>query len=148
MIIMETYTYQQTINAPIKKVWDILWNDETYPRWTASFTPGSRLESDWKINGKTRFLDANGDGMVSTIHTLNPPFEVMFKHLGVVKKGIEDIDSDNVKAWTGSLEQYFLKEENGRTLLDAVIHIDPQYKEMMDNGFIKGFDQVKQLAEK
>lgn len=55
------------INAPIQKVWDLLWNQDSYTQWTQFFGKGSHYESDWKVNGKTYFLGASGEGMVATI---------------------------------------------------------------------------------
>ena len=48
---METKNYEIHINAPIQKVWDLLWNPETYPIWTQFFMPGSQIKSDWEIGG-------------------------------------------------------------------------------------------------
>ena len=64
---METLNFEIMINAPIQKVWDLLWNQDSYTQWTQFFGEGSHYKSDWKVNGKTYFLAASGDGMVSTI---------------------------------------------------------------------------------
>lgn len=54
---METLIYEVEINAPIEKVWDVLWNSETYNAWTKFFAPDSSMRTDWKVGGKTYFLD-------------------------------------------------------------------------------------------
>lgn len=64
---METLNFEIIINAPVQKVWDLLWNHDSYTQWTQFFGKGSRYESDWKVNGKTYFLGASGEGMVATI---------------------------------------------------------------------------------
>lgn len=145
---METYSYKQQINAPAEKVWNVLWNSDTYRQWTAAFAPGSTMESDWKVQGRTRFLDGQGNGMVSTIRSMHAPEELVFEHLGSIENGVEDITSEAVKEWAGALERYYLKQEEGVTTLEVLVDTDPKYKEMMDNGFIKGFETVKTLAEK
>jgi uncharacterized protein YndB with AHSA1/START domain len=33
--------FKITINAPRKKVWETLWGETTYPKWTAPFCEGS-----------------------------------------------------------------------------------------------------------
>lgn len=145
---METYSYKQQIHAPAQKVWDILWNTDTYRQWTAAFAPGSTMESDWKEGGRTRFLDGKGNGMVSTIRRIQAPEELVFEHLGSIENGVEDTTSDAIKEWAGALERYYLKEEGGVTTLEVSVDVDPKYKEMMDNGFNKGLETVKTLAEK
>ena len=50
---METFKYQTEIDAPAEKVWDILWNEDTYSKWTYFFSPDSQMVTDWKVDGKT-----------------------------------------------------------------------------------------------
>ena len=70
---METLEYEISIKALVQKIWDLLWNQETYPQWTQFFMEGSQFKTDWEVNGKTYFLDAHGNGMVSTILRLEKP---------------------------------------------------------------------------
>ena len=145
---METLSYETTVNAPIQKVWDLLWSPETYTEWTQFFSPGSQFRTDWEIGGKTYFLDESGNGMVSTIKSLNPPFEVVFSHLGIIKDGVEDTQSREVKEWSGAEEQYFLREIGENTThIQAIVHSRQSYQEQMDHGFLKGFEVLKKLAE-
>lgn len=145
---METLNYETIINAPIQKVWDILWDQQTYSEWTQFFIEGSQLKTDWKIGGKTYFLDAKGNGMVSTIKSLNEPHEIIFSHLGLIKDGVEDIKSQAVEEWSGMEEKYFLRAINESiTELRAITHTEKNNQELMNNGFKKGFEIVKNLAE-
>ena len=148
---MKTLQFTKEINAPAQKVWDTLWNENTYSQWTASFNPdpngSSVIQSDWKVGGKTLFLDTNGNGMVSTIKNMSEPYEVVFEHLGEVIDGKEDTTSDRVKSWAGSLEEYHLSENNGITTLQASVQTGDEWEGMMNNGFTKGLEIVKKIAE-
>ena len=144
---MEILNYEILINATPEKVWQVLWDAKSYTQWTQYFSPGSTMHSDWAINGRTVFLDANGDGMVSTISQLEEFKVVIFKHLGMLQDGIEDLDSAEVKKWSGILEKYFLEDLNGKTKLKVELETSQEYLDMMDTAFKKGFEQVKQLAE-
>ena len=145
---METLSYSKEINASQEKIWDVLWNPATYNKWTQFFNPDSMMKSDWKVNGKTYFTDKSGNGMVSTIDSLNEPHEVVFKHLGMIENGVEDTQSKEVMEWSGAYEKYFLIPlENGKVKLHTETQVDNQWKEHMDKGFIKGLEMVKQLAE-
>ncbi len=93
---METLSYETVINASKEKVWDALWGAENYGEWTQFFTAGSQMKSDWKVNGKTYFTNAEGEGMVSTIDSLEKPDQIIFKHLGMVDKNGNE---DTQKAW-------------------------------------------------
>ena len=45
---MKKLQFSIEINAPKEKVWDTLWQDENYRKWTSVFMEGSFAESDWK----------------------------------------------------------------------------------------------------
>ena len=145
---METLKYQVEIDATAEKVWDVLWNEKTYSQWTHFFSPGSVMQTDWKVGGKTYFTDSSRqNGMVSTIESIEEPKHLIFKHLGELHNGVEDVDSEKVKAWNGSLEAYYLEENNGKTLLKVEVDVDNSYKDMMDEGFKKGLEIIKNLSE-
>jgi len=57
------------IKASAQKVWDTLWNESTYSEWTNAFNPegGLVMKSDWKIGGRTLFLDENEKGNKRTM---------------------------------------------------------------------------------
>ncbi|ALR30635.1 ATPase [Chryseobacterium sp. IHB B 17019] len=145
---METLSYEKIIDAPKQKVWDVLWNSETYSEWTKFFSPGSVMKSDWKVGGKTYFINAEGEGMVSTIDSLEEPNQLIFKHLGMVDKdGNEDTQSKEVMEWSGCYEKYILIDFDGKTKLHTEVQVDKDWEEHMNNGFIKGLEVVKDLAE-
>ncbi|MEQ1066651.1 SRPBCC domain-containing protein [Acinetobacter sp. XH1741] len=144
---METLIYEVEIEAPIEKVWDILWNSETYNAWTKFFAPSSSMHTDWQVGGKTYFLDGEGNGMVSTIDEMKKPEILIFKHLGMIKDGKEDLESEEVKVWSGSLEKYYLSQKNGVTILKVEIATLPEYIGMLKSGFVQGFEAVKYIAE-
>lgn len=73
---MQTLHFSQTINAPVKKVWDVMLADKTYREWTALFMAGSHFEGNWEQGSKMLFMapDENGkkDGMgMKTTHLKN-----------------------------------------------------------------------------
>ncbi|HEX8332923.1 MAG TPA: SRPBCC domain-containing protein [Segetibacter sp.] len=144
---MEKLHFTQTINAPKEKVWSTLWEDETYRKWTSAFSPSSYAESDWKEGSKILFLDGNGSGMVSKIEANKPNEFMSFKHLGEVKNGVEDTESDAVKGWAGALENYTLKEAEGKTELAVEMDVHPEYKDMFMKMFPNALEQVKILSE-
>lgn len=98
---LKTESYR---NAPKEKVWNVLWNDTTYKKWTSVFSEGSHAETDWNEGSKVLFLDGKGQGMVSMIASKKPNVFMSFKHLGTIKDGVEDMDSDETKKWSGSME--------------------------------------------
>lgn len=154
---MEKQEFRITIDAPREKVWKVLWSDDSYRAWTAPFSEGSHavvesesgdaIITDWKKGSKVLFLDAQGMGMVSKIDDAVPNELMSFKHLGIVKDGIEDTESEAVKGWAGAHENYYLKDVQGKTELQVELDIDEQHKEMFSDTFPKALQKVKELAE-
>lgn len=144
---MEKLTFNTSINAPRNKVWEILWGEQTYPAWTAAFSEGSKIETDWQVGGRTLFLDSSNKGMVSTIAAKVPNEYMSFKHLGEIDNGVEDLSSDKVKSWAGSTENYTLTDANGKTTLLVEMDIDEEYKDYFLTAFPKALNKVKELAE-
>jgi hypothetical protein len=111
------------INASKERVWETLWNDNSYRKWTSVFSSDSHAVSDWKEGSQIKFIDSKGDGIYSIIET-NLPFEQMsFKHLGEIKEGIE-----TTVDWAGSMENYFLKESNAVTELKINMEIKEEFE--------------------
>ena len=145
---MEKKEFKITINAPKEKVWEVLWDDASYPKWTSAFSEGSHAVSDnWKEGGKVLFLDGKGNGMVSIVEANKPSEFMSFKHLGDVKNGVEDTDSKEVSQWSGAHENYMLKETGGVTTLTVEMDISDEYKDYFINTFPPALEQVKILSE-
>lgn len=144
---MEKVHFSTTINAPKEKVWRVLWDDNTYRKWTKVFSEGSHAVTDWKEGSKVLFLDGQGSGMVSRIETNKPNEFMSFKHLGIVKEGKEDTESEDVKGWAGAFENYTLNEVGGKTELLVELDMSEEHKEMFTVIFPKALEQVKILSE-
>lgn len=135
------------INAPREKVWKILWDDTTYRKWTSAFAEGSYMESDFLVGGKTLFLGGEGNGMVSTIDRLKENEIMSFKHLGMIKDGKEDLESEEVKKWAGLLETYTLESSENKTNLSVEMNLEDDYKDYFIEAFPKALNIVKDLSE-
>lgn len=148
MDIRETHHHEKLnfeifIDASLTKVWQVLWNDTTYRRWTATFSNGSYAVSDWKEGSKIHFLTPAGDGMFSVISVCNPKKQMTFTHLGEIKGFAEQGESE----WSGMEETYKLSEENKRVKLLIELDSSPEFKEYFAGVFPKALQMVKILAE-
>jgi len=146
---MEKINFTTNINAPREKVWKVLWDDESYRKWTSVFHEGSHAKTEnWKEGSKVLFLGPDGDGMVSRVASNKPNKFMSFEHLGVVKGGVEDIESESVKEWAGAKENYTLTDENGKTKLVVDLESADEFKDYFAKTFPVALEKVKELAEK
>ena len=144
---MEKKQFKILINAPREKVWEKLWNDASYREWTAVFAEGSSAETDWNEGSRVLFTDGSGNGMVSTIASKKNNEIMSFKHLGVLKDGVEDLNSDEVKKWSGAMENYYLRQEGNKTELVVEMDIAEDYSAYFEEKFPMALNKVKELSE-
>jgi hypothetical protein len=147
---MEKMNFAVSINAQKEKVWNTLWQDATYRKWTSAFAEGSYAVTDnWKEGTKVLFLDAKGSGMVSMVAENKPNTYMSIKHLGEVKDGIEDTTSERVQQWHGAMENYTLIETPDGTDLKIDIegNMPGEFKDYFVNTWPKALEKLKQLAE-
>ncbi len=145
---MQKLTFDVEINAPAQKVWDVLWNDATYPEWTRPFGGGGYAKTDWQKGSRVHFLSATGEGMYSTIEKTAPGEVMIFKHLGYVKNGVEQPESEESKKWAGAMEEYYLEEKEGKTILTCNVDIEESHVEYFKKAFPEAFLAVKDIAER
>jgi len=153
---MEKLDFSIVIDAPRKKVWEVMLGKKTYPLWTAVFMPGSHFVGDWSEGSKILFLAPDESGKMSgTVFQVkeNKPYEfVSIENIGMVEEGKEDITSKEATVYAGALENYTLKELNGST--DVLIEqfpvrdIPPDYKKMYQNMWQEALKKLKDLVEK
>jgi len=147
---MQKKFWSINIEAPRERMWQTLWEDETYRQWTSAFSETSYAVTDWKEGSKVLFLDGDGNGMVSRVAVHRPNEYMSIQHLGEVKNGVEDTTSDSVKEWAGVHEIYTLTEaedeEEGMTLT-VELDLDEKHESMFDIMWPKALNKLKDLAE-
>jgi hypothetical protein len=144
---MEKLHFSIIINASSKKVWETMWGIDTYKIWTKAFSEGSYFVGDWSEGSKMLFLspDENGkeSGMFSKIKE-NKPYEYLsIENIGEVDNGKEE-----VKEWAGALENYTLKDLDGKTELLIDIDSNDEFTELFQGIWPEALDKLKELAEK
>jgi hypothetical protein len=144
---METLDFAIKIKATIEKVWSVLWEDETYKKWTTSFCEGSYAVSDWNEGDTIHFMSPDGRGMYSFIETKIPNEYMVFKHIGEIKDFKELPIDEETKKWSGARETYRLTPEGEFTVLVAQVDVVEKYMDYFKEAFPKGLEIVKELSE-
>lgn len=145
---MKKLEFSIKINASPQKVWDIIIGKDTYNQWTTVFAEGSTVETDWKKGSKALFLDGKGSGMVSEIAESIPGKFLSIHHLGEVRDGVEDLTTYEGEEWGNALENYTLKEVDGKTVWLVEMDMSEEYAQYMEDTWPLALAKVKELAEK
>lgn|SRR5262245_27881672 len=144
---MHRLAFSITINAPKGEVWRAMLEDATYREWTSAFKEGSYAVTDWKEGSKARFLTPAGDGMVSRIVAHRPNEFLSIQHVGTVKNGIEDTESEDAKGWAGALENYTVREQDRTSTLTVEMEVTDEYRSYFEETWPKALSKLKGICE-
>lgn len=144
---MKRLHFSKSINAPREKVWNTLIGRESYKAWTAPFMEGSYYEGSWNKGDKIRFLGPDGGGMTSVIADNRLHEFISIKHLGEVKNGVDDFDSEDARKWALAFENYTLTKVNGSTEVGIDIDVTPDFESYMKEKWPVALDTLKSLSE-
>lgn len=144
---MKTLRFESIIHAPRAEVWEAMLGPETYRLWTAAFSEGSYYEGSWETGARIQFLGPDGNGMVSVIAESRPGEFLSIQHLGMIKDGIEDTTSDQVKAWAGAFENYSFSDSGTSTRLEVTLDVTSDFEDYMNRTWPKALAVLKDLCE-
>ena len=144
---MKTLQFSIDIRASRQAVWDTMLARESYRAWTAAFAEGSYYEGSWEEGARMRFLGPSGGGMVAEVAAYRAPEFLSLKHLGFVKDGVEDTESEMVRSWTPAFENYSLSSAGLTTHLQIDIDVAPEWEEDMTTAWPKALATLKRLCE-
>jgi uncharacterized protein YndB with AHSA1/START domain len=148
---LEVLHFEISINSSTDKIYKTLITEDTYREWTSVFNPSSYYIGDWKKGSKIVFLgtdkDGNIGGMVSRIKENITDKFLSIEHLGIVKNGIEITSGSEVEGWKGSLENYTLKPNDGRSLLAIDIDSNQEFRSYFLETWPKALEKLKSICE-
>jgi len=85
--------------------------------------------------------------MVSRVAEHRPNEFLSLEHVGIVKNGVEDTASDEVKQWAGARENYTLRDQAGRVTLTVDMDTADDYKKYFEDTWPKALAALKELSE-
>lgn len=147
MTTVKRIRFQTTIEAAVDLVWGVMLGKETYPRWTAAFAEGSYYEGTWSKGERIRFLAPPGDGMLAEIAEIRPNEFISIRHLGYIVNGVEDTESDSVRAWAPAFEDYSFRSVPGGTELVIDQEVTADFEQFMKEAWPKALELLKSLCE-
>jgi hypothetical protein len=144
---MKKIHFSILIDAAPEAVWEAMLEPDTYKLWTAEFTEGSYYEGSWEEGQKIRFMAPGGGGMTSVIAASRPYEFISIKHLGFIKDGVEDTESEEVRKWAPAFENYSFSRVGDGAELKVEIDVTPDFEEYMQNVWPKALARLKSICE-
>ncbi|NWJ48714.1 MAG: hypothetical protein HXX08_22875 [Chloroflexi bacterium] len=143
---MKEIQFTLEINATKDRVWNTLWQDETFREWASIIDPETYMVGDLKEGNEIQFISAaNGYGVTSLVEKLVLGEFLLLRHLVDTQ---EVGQQEREKQWTGGEESYSLAQKDGITTLTVAFDVPPELEEEFTVNYPKALEQVKLLAER
>lgn len=144
---IEKLVVEININAPVEKVWKLMWEKDSYKQWTKAFMDGSYYTGDLEEGNRIHFLSPSGAGMYSDLIQLKLHSYIVFSHIGYLKEKQEmDVDDETLQ-WTGSLEGYYFSQTPTGTHIRAELDNQKAFHDSMQQTFRAALVELKRMAE-
>ncbi len=142
---MKEMAFSVEVNASRAKVWDALWQDETFRQWASIIDPGTYMVGELKQGSEIQFISSeNGYGVTSLVEKLIEDEFLLLRHQADTQ---ESGKRKREKEWTGGAESYRLTEKYGVTTLTATFDVPVKMEEYFKDSYPKALKRVKKLAE-
>lgn len=142
---MKKLKFSIEIHAPKVRVWDTLWQDETFRDWASIIDEGTYMRGVLKVGNEIQFISGNGYGVTSLVEKLVPNEFVLFRHMADTK---DNGEQEQEKDWTGGTESHSLAEKDGVTTLTVEFDVPTELEEIFKIRFPKALERVKILSER
>lgn len=142
---MQKQHFSIKIKTTRQRVWNILWEDKTFRDWASVIDEGLYLVGELKEGSEVQFNSASGYGVKSLVEKYIQNELVVFRHLADTK---DNSDKEREKEWTGGMESYSLRENDGITILTVDMDVPPEQEELFKTIMPKALERVKVIAEK
>lgn len=143
---MVELNYTIKINATKRKIWAVLWEDQTFREWANLIDEGTYMKGELKEGGEVEFISSvNGYGVTSFVERLIPEEFVRLKHLA----DTQEYGSDHrEKEWTGGSESYRLSEVEGLTELTLIMDVPDDLENYFSTVYPSVLSSIKALSER
>lgn len=142
---MQKLQFSIKIEAPLERVWNILWGDKTLRDWASIIDEGTYMVGELKEGSEVQFISSSsGYGVTSLVEKYVQNELVVFRHQVDTK---ERGEKEREKEWTGGRESYALMENDGSTTLTVDIDVPPEQEEIFKDRMPKALERVRVMAE-
>lgn len=146
---MKEMQFSIEINATKERVWDTLWQDETFRDWASIIDPQTYMLGDLKEGkegSEIQFISsASGYGVTSLVVKLVAGEFLLLRHRADTQ---EEGKREREEQWTGGEESYSLAEKDGTTTLTVAFDVPPELEEEFKVNYPKALERVRVLAER
>lgn len=139
---MKLLEFTTQISATPEKVWNVLFTQDYYGKWSSAMNSGTYFEGNWEEGSIMKFLDQKNNGMYNLVEINKENQLLRMKHLGWI------IDGElSPQGWEDSTVTYILEPNDNGTLLKAEVNSLDEFIEFFNTKYPQNFELIKNLSE-
>lgn len=147
MTSVKRIQFSEQIAAPVQRVCDLMLDPNGYRKWTSAFAEGCYFEGSWERGSRIKFLAPSGDGLVTEIAEHRPGEFISIRHLGFITNGVEDTESEAIRAWLPAYENYTFQASSTGTTLIIDLDVTEAFEADMAEAWPRALKKLKELCE-
>ena len=139
---MKLLEFTTQISAPPEKVWNVLFTQDYYGKWSFAMNPGTYFEGNWEEVSIMKFLDQKNNGMYNLVEINKENQLLRMKHIGWI------IDGElSPQGWEDSTVTYILEPDDNGTLLKVEVNSLDEFVEFFNTKYPQNLELIKNLSE-
>lgn len=139
---MKLLEFTTQISATPEKVWNVLFTQDSYGKWSSAMNSGTYFEGNWEEGSIMKFLDQKNNGMYNLVEINKENQLLRMKHIGWIMDG-----ELSPQGWEDSTVTYILEPNENGTLLKAEVNSLDEFIEFFNTKYPQNFELIKNLSE-
>lgn len=139
---MKLLEFTTQISATPEKVWNVLFTQDSYGKWSSAMNQETYFEGNWEEGSIMKFLDQKNNGMYNLVEINKENQLLRMKHLGWIMDG-----ELSPQGWEDSTVTYILEPNENGTLLKAEVNSLDEFVEFFNTKYPQNFELIKNLSE-
>lgn len=139
---MKLLEFTTQISATPEKVWNVLFTQDSYGKWSSAMNSGTYFEGNWEEGSILKFLDQKNNGMYNLVEINKENQLLRMKHIGWIMDG-----ELSPQGWEDSTVTYILEPNDNGTLLKAEVNSLDEFIEFFNTKYPQNFELIKNISE-
>jgi len=139
---MKLLEFTTQISATPEKVWNVLFTQDSYGKWSSAMNSETYFEGNWEEGSIMKFLDQKNNGMYNLVEINKENQLLRMKHIGWIMDG-----ELSPQGWEDSTVTYILEPNDNGTLLKAEVNSLDEFIEFFNTKYPQNFELIKNLSE-
>ena len=138
---MKLLEFTTQISATPEKVWNVLFTQDSYGKWSSAMNSGTYFEGNWEEGSILKFLDQKNNGMYNLVEINKENQLLRMKHIGWIMDG-----ELSPQGWEDSTVTYILEPNDNGTLLKAEVNSLDEFIEFFNTKYPQNFELIKNIS--